>query len=97
VFEGRSLERQARFLEFHPRIDNSVYNHSIVTMDWRLTLYPNCEDGWGELFDLKDDPGEHRNLFNDTKHRKIRDHLAEQLTLNFPARQEAGTELIAKW
>ena len=97
VFEGRSLERQARFLEFHPRIDNSVYNHSIVTKDWRLTLYPNCEDGWGELFDLKDDPGEHRNLFNDTKHRKIRDHLAEQLTLNFPSRQEAGTELIAKW
>ena len=97
VLEGRGLERDARYLEFHPRIDGRVYNHSIVTGDWRLTLYPQSDDGWGELFDLQADPGEHRNLFADATYRTIRDRLAEALAHNFPAAPEAGTALIAKW
>jgi len=97
ALEGRGLERQARYLEFHPRIDGRVYNHSIVTEAWRLTLYPDGEEGWGELFDLKDDPGEHRNLYNDPDHRPIRDRLARRLADDFPADPHAGTDLIAKW
>ena len=97
VLEGRCLERQERFLEFHPRIDARVYNHSIVTGGWRLTLYPNGEPGWGELFDLEADPGEHENLFNDGAHRTRRDRLAEHLVSRFPASPDAGTALLAKW
>ena len=97
VFEDRRLERRERFLEFHPRIDARVYNQSIVTDGWRLTLYPNGERHWGELFDLEADPGEHENLFNDSAHRPVRGRLAERLVSRFPPAPKAGTAVIAKW
>ncbi len=97
VLEGRGLARAARYLEFHPRIDGRVYNHSIVMDAWRLTLYPDGEEGWGELFDLQADPGEHANRFHDPSHAGIRDQLAQHLTRRFPAAPRAGTDLIAKW
>ncbi|MCY4591275.1 MAG: sulfatase-like hydrolase/transferase [Alphaproteobacteria bacterium] len=97
VLRGGHLRRRERFLEFHPRIDARVYNHSIVADGWRLTLYPAGDPHWGELFDLEADPGEHRNLFNDIVFRARRDRLAERLVSCFPARPDAGTALIAKW
>ena len=97
LLEGRAPERQARYLEFHPRIDQRVYNHSIVTEAWRLTLYPQSGEDWGELFDLRDDPGEHRNLFHDPDYGFIRDRLARRLNDDFAAAPDAGTDLIAKW
>ena len=97
VLQGRDLERHERFLEFHPRIDRRVYNHSIVTERWRLTLYPNGEPGWGELFDREADPGEHENLFDDSAHHALRERLANRLASCFPAEPDAGTTLIAKW
>ena len=60
VLRGDAPAPRERFLEFHPRVDGRVYNHSIVTDGWRLTLYPDGEPDWGELFDLEADPGEHR-------------------------------------
>ena len=97
VLQGETLERDDRFLEFHPRIDPRTYNHTIVTDDWRLTLYPESDEDWGELFDLNADPGEHQNLFHDARHQATRDRLAEALTSRFAARPRAGTDLIAKW
>ncbi len=97
VLEGRDTERRERFLEFHPRIDPRVYNHSIVTEAWRMTLYPRAEEDWGELFDLRDDPGEHRNLFHESGHAAIRNRLRQRLEAHFPAMPDAGTRLIAKW
>ena len=97
VLWGRDLERHERFLEFHPRIDHRVYNHSMVTDRWRLTLHPEGEPGWGELFDLVADPGEHENLFNEPAHHWMRDRLVECLVSRSPARANAGTPLIAKW
>ena len=38
VLEEKPLDRDALFLEFHPRIQRETYNHSLVTQDWRLTL-----------------------------------------------------------
>ena len=97
ALQGQKLARDARFLEFHPRIDGRVYNHSIVTDDWRLTLYPESDENWGELFDLQADPGEHRNLFHDAGHEAIRIALSERLREEFPKAPDAGTDLIAKW
>ncbi len=96
VLEEKPLDRDALFLEFHPRIQRETYNHSLVTQDWRLTLYPESE-GWGELFDLEADPGEHCNRFNDPAYRTIREQLTQRLIQEFPARPEAGTMLLAKW
>ena len=97
LLEGGVLERRARFLEFHPRLDRRLYNHSIVAGNWRLTLYPEGDEGWGELFNLASDPGEHRNLFHRPDCRGQREHLAATLQAAFPARPDAGTPLIAKW
>ena len=88
--------RDAQFLEYHAKITPDCYNHSILTDDWRLTLYP-LRPEWGELFDLNADPGEHRNLFADLAHDDIRDKLAMRLAAQFGARPEAGGEFIAKW
>ena len=61
------------------------------------TLYPGGEPGWGELFDLRADPGEHENLFDDPAHRTVRDRMAERLASRFPAMPNVGTALLAKW
>ncbi|MCY4469013.1 MAG: sulfatase-like hydrolase/transferase [Thiotrichales bacterium] len=97
VLRGDATAPRDRFLEFHPRIDGRVYNHSIVTDGWRLTLYPDGEPDWGELFDLEADPGEHENLFDDPAHRTVRDRMADRLASRFPAMPNAGTALLAKW
>ena len=97
VLEGGDLDRHARYLEFHPRLDARLYNHSIVTEGWRLTLYPLGDPQWGELFDLQGDPGEGRNLFRDPDYRSVRAGLADGLRANFAASPDAGTRLIAKW
>ena len=96
VLQGRGPERQERFLEFHPRVDRLVYDHSIVTDRWRLTLYPRGEPDWGDRFDLEADPGEHDNLFNDPACRLVRERWAERLVSRFPARPAAETALISK-
>lgn len=97
LLAGGALKRRDRFLEFHPRLDRRLYNHSIVAGRWRLTLYPEGEEGWGELFDLGGEAGEHRNLFHEPGFRAQRDRLAAALQERFPAHPDAGTELIAKW
>ena len=96
VLEGSAPQREALHLEFHPRIQAETYNHSIQTATRRLTLYP-AEADWGELFDLERDPGEHDNVYLDSRYRAERDRLIERLTNDFPASPGAGTTLLAKW
>jgi len=62
---------------------------SIRTTHWRATFYPDPR--WGELYDLKNDPDETRNLFKEPAHRatlnELREHLVERLlTVNYPLR-----------
>lgn len=47
---------------------------ALVTDRWRLTLYAG--EGWGELYDLAEDPFETRNLWDDPAHAAIRGELA---------------------
>ena len=90
------LKRHALFAEYHPRSLPEVYNQTVITPDWRLTLYPKRAE-WGELFDLASDPGEHRNLFGETAYagasRELRSLLADQ----FPPRPDIDAEVIARW
>lgn len=96
---ARALRRDARFLEYHARQDERTYNHSIVTGGWRLTLYPNGDAGWGELFDLAADPAEHHNLYASTRADvvAVRESLRKHLLRDFPPAPDAGTLRIAKW
>ncbi|MEO6269392.1 MAG: hypothetical protein ABIP08_03705, partial [Lautropia sp.] len=44
--------------------------------DWKIVLY--LDDGFGELYDLRNDPGETRNLWDHADHRERRDTLRSQ-------------------
>ena len=48
-----------------------------MTRDYRITLYDGVE--WGELYDLKNDPLELQNLWEDSSAQVIRHDLIEQL------------------
>jgi len=50
---------------------------TLVTQRWRLTLY--AEATWGELYDLRDDPHECRNLWSDKAHAEVRSDLMAEL------------------
>lgn len=86
--------RQTLYAEYHHRVDPDTYNQTIVTEDWRLTLYPN-RPAWGELFNRRTDPGEHRNLWADPGLSSVRSSLVQLLTDDFPPAPTAGGKALA--
>jgi len=88
--------RDAIWAEYHPRIVPEQYNYSLITADWRLTLYPR-RSGWGELFDRQEDPDENRNLFHDPQHRTVRDQLIARLQSEWTPAPNAGGPRIATY
>jgi arylsulfatase A-like enzyme len=51
----------------------AVHLRTVVTDRYKLTIWRG--HGWGELFDLKNDPRELRNLFDDPAAREVRDAM----------------------
>jgi len=88
--------RAHNFGEYHPSARPNLYNQTISTEKWRLTLYPE-ELEWGELFDLETDPGEHVNLFNDPSQKQIRNKLTKILAAGFPPQPTVNNEWLCKW
>lgn len=86
--------RRALHCEYHPRVVKEQYNQSLVTDDWRLTLYPGRAD-WGELFDRKADYHECDNRYFDPGYREIRDRLVAELRAEWGQAPDAGGEIIA--
>lgn len=75
--EGETLARTEVTLEadYVPELHPSV--RSIVTEDgWRLTIFD--EPGYGEMFDLRSDPHESRNLYFDPDFSPKRQELFER-------------------
>jgi arylsulfatase A-like enzyme len=68
VLRGDRPGREAVYAEH--AADNILKGVDLVTMvrtrDWKLVHYRKQE--WGELYDLKNDPGEVRNLWADPRH-----------------------------
>jgi arylsulfatase A-like enzyme len=90
------IGRETVWAEYHPRTIAEQYNQTLITEDWRLTLYPRRAD-WGELFDRRADPDETRNLFHEPEHQALRDRLAARLRRDWPAAPEAGGPRIATY
>ena len=82
--------------EYHPSARPDIYNQTVRTAGWRLTIYPE-QPVWGELFDLKSDPGEHRNLFHSPPQQRIRKELEALLAEQFPPQTSVDNELLCKW
>ncbi len=92
LIQGRSSTvREFLFAEYHPRAQHELYNQSIITQQWRLTLYPHHPE-WGELFDLAVDSTENNNLFTQQA-----TQLAGLLEREFPPCPQVKAPMIALW
>ena len=90
---GDSLAREEALIEFEdnsPKMgfEKSPVARALLTTRHRLTIYLGCE--WGELYDLREDPQETRNLWDDPAHLEIRRELAERLVRRMMAERETS-------
>ena len=58
--------------------DPNFRARTIVAGQWRMTLYSEAD--WGELYDLKNDPNEFYNLWDDPGHIGVRTEMLERLS-----------------
>lgn len=75
-----SSHRESVFTEFYdvrPRAQQSVRASSLRTDSARLTVYHDLATG--ELYDLRKDPGETTNLWNDANARPVKEELTLKL------------------
>ena len=59
---------------------------ALVTHEWRFTIYH--DQTWGELYDLRNDPGETHNLWDSPAHSEIRAALSERLNHHLIAQMD---------
>lgn len=82
MVDGGETGHDAMVIEEHQRrgymgFDNNFRARSLITQKHRLTLYEGA--GWGELYDLNNDPAEIRNLWDEPGAQSIRHELTERL------------------
>lgn len=77
VFLGTSQSvRTAAIIENRP-VEKGFYQKMIVTKTHKLVVYLDSEDG--ELYNLKDDPHQYRNLWNESVSQDLKKDLCNQL------------------
>jgi arylsulfatase A-like enzyme len=96
LLEGRTESLHDHlFAEYHPRGMLDLYNQTIRTDRWRMTLYPEHEN-WGELFDLQADPYENHNLFSESWSETVKDELGAVMRREF-APHPVLPKRVSKW
>jgi arylsulfatase A-like enzyme len=83
AMEGGAV-RDAVFIQYDHQASNPGTGvparvHSLIDERYRLSVFHGT--GWGELYDLHNDPGEFDNLWDNPAHAKIRAAMVEKLLL----------------
>ena len=84
VIERDTAVRDSVFIQYDHQASSSGTNvparvHSLIDDRYRLSVFHGT--GWGELYDLKNDPGEFENLWDDPAHAGTRARMTERLLL----------------
>jgi len=84
AIERGQAVRDAVFMQYDHQASNPGTNvparvHSVIDDRYRLSVFHGT--GWGELYDLQNDPGEFDNLWDDPAHAAIRARMTERLLL----------------
>jgi arylsulfatase A-like enzyme len=83
VFDGKAV-RDCVFIQYDHQHNSPGTNvpprvHTLIDGRHRLSLFHGT--GWGELYDLANDPGEFDNLWDNPAHAKTRAAMTERLLL----------------
>jgi len=84
AIEQGTAVRDSVFIQYDHQASSSGTNvparvHTLIDDRYRLSVFHGT--GWGELYDLMDDPGEFENLWDDPAHAATRARMAERLLL----------------
>jgi arylsulfatase A-like enzyme len=82
AIDGADTGYDSLLIEEHQRrgymgLKNNFRARTLMTQAYRLTVYEGAD--WGELYDLRNDPAEARNLWNDSQSQQKRHELMERL------------------
>lgn len=69
--------RDYAIVENHHQVGPEVHLRTIVTSDYKLTVYRGRD--WGELFDMNKDPNELNNVYDDPSYRDVREMMYRKL------------------
>ena len=83
VLDGQAA-RDTVFIQYDHQASSAGTNvparvHTLIDDRYRLSVFYGT--GWGELYDLADDPGEFDNLWDDPAHATTRARMTEKLLL----------------
>ena len=92
MFSGQVTDRQVlvETTTQYPYLvfDDLVSVTTLVDSEWRLSIWQGCD--WGELYNLKDDPWELVNLWDDESHSRVRGRLMHDLIKLMQDHQETS-------
>jgi len=91
VINGRDDVRDDLLIEYNDGgrrlgFDKPSRMRSVLTKRYRYTMY--LDQDWGELYDLKNDPNETNNLWDNADYASVRSELAERLTHHLTAQMD---------
>ncbi len=85
----------SEFYDFHPRYQQSITASSVRTASAKLTVYHDLASG--ELYDLRKDPGEFKNLWSESNSRPLKEDMTMTLLQRLAATVDSMPVRKAPW